>query len=78
MSNEQTIYLSPLCDWRIIVCNKMWGVAGYEVERWDNKNKFWQIVYDGEFSLGECFLYLKKKNIISKDEMNAELKKWTK
>lgn len=78
MSNEQTMYLSPLNDWRIVMCSKLWGIAGYEVERWDSENKFWQIVFDGEFSLGECFLYLKKRNIISKDEMKAELEKWAK
>ena len=76
MSDEQTIYLSPLCDWRIVMCSKLWGFVGYEVEH--KASGFWQTVYDGEFSLGECFLYLKKKNIISKDEMNAELGKWTK
>lgn len=76
MCDEQTIYFSPLNDWKIIVCGKMWGISGYEVEHW--QDGFWHTMYDGEFSLGECFLYLKKKNIISKDEMNAELKKWVK
>ena len=78
MSNEQTIYLSPLCDWRIVMCSKLWGITGYEVERFVPEGRFWKSMFDGEYSLGECFLYLKKKNIISKDEMNAELKKWVK
>lgn len=74
MSNEQTIYLSPLCDWRIVMCSKLWGIVGYEVEH--KKSGFWQTIYDGEFALDKCFIYLRKMNVISRDEMNAEMKRW--
>lgn len=78
MSNEQIVYLSPLLDWRIVVCNKLWGVRGYEVEKFVGEGRYWKSIYDGEFSLGKCFLYLKKRNIISKDEMKAEMERWNK
>lgn len=76
MADEQVIYFSPLMNWRVVVCSKMWGIAGYEVEK--KYRGLWRTIYDGEDSLSSCFKYLFKNNIISKDEMKAQIQKWCK
>lgn len=74
MSDEQTIYISPLNDWRIISCAKLWGIRGFEVEHL--LGVIWKSEYDGEHNLFNCFRFLKKVGVISKDEMNFQIKKW--
>lgn len=76
MSDEQTIYISPLNDWRIISRAKFWGIQGFEVEHLHLSEVFWEGVYDGEHNLFNCFRFLKKAGVISKDEMNFQIKKW--
>ena len=73
MSDEKAVYISPMKDWKIIKCEGLWGITKYEVEYYD---AFWRSIYDGKWDLKSCFRFLNKSNVISKDEMKFELKKF--
>lgn len=75
MCDEVAIYISPLSNWKVIKCSGLWGIPRYVVEY---KTAFWQTEYDGENSVLNCFKYLYKNNIISKDELKYLKNKWRK
>lgn len=73
----EEIYTSPLANYKIILCEGLWGICKYEVEYW-NDCAFWESRFDGGGNLKSCFVYLWKQGIISKDEKDFQVKKWCK
>jgi len=72
----EQIYVSPLENYKIVLCEGLWGFCKYEVEQWNGV--FWESRFDGEGNLKSCFSYLCKQNIISKDEKNFQIERWCK
>ena len=68
------VYINPEHNWKIIICEGLWGYAKYEVEQWNGS--FWETRYDGEGNLAKCFNYLFEHKIISKDEKKHQISKW--
>lgn len=75
---EHIFYTSPMGNYKVVSCEQMWGIPGYEVRYYiyDGTNKISRTIFDGEHSLKRCFVFLMQNNIISKDEMKSEFVRW--
>lgn len=75
---EDVFYTSPMNNYKVVSCEKMLGVYGYEVRHYiyDGNSEKSETIFDGEHNLKKCFVFLMKNNIISKDEMKSEFVKW--